>query len=370
MLRPAPRRGNEPVTCSESEAYMNASVSTKGAQSTGELDVEDRSISVTMLDTHTDELTKSLESDWIHNPSRFLWLLLFSAIAECVTTCYTPEIRIFSINVSATALNLVGCFLDGMFHSLENSAKEMSCSVTREFRSAYLGVLTSYSFLVDHARDLSEKTFFYGYFYILLSLIGGCLSFSCGRLLTRSFLKLPIAPKAYNAISPILQPNYVPIAIVFICLTILRATFGPEGFVRDPKDTQFIGTFKVHDGQELILGIFMSCSAILWSEHIYDRLQGTRFLSVDWSSLSCNALSCFLLYGTYTAKIYFPDLIEHNLLMLKFVSSFCGSLSCLSACITHMSVLWMDGKYLTAVLNFVSQTCVAFAFINLLLSPN
>lgn len=139
MLRPAPRRGNEPVTCSESEAYMNASVSTKGAQSTGELDVEDRSISVTMLDTHTDELTKSLESDWIHNPSRFLWLLLFSAIAECVTTCYTPEIRIFSINVSATALNLVGCFLDGMFHSLENSAKEMSCSVTREFRSAYLG---------------------------------------------------------------------------------------------------------------------------------------------------------------------------------------------------------------------------------------
>lgn len=106
----------------------------------------------------------------------------------------------------------------------------------------------------------------------------------------------------------------------------------------DPKDTQFIGTFKVHDGQELILGIFMSCSAILWSEHIYDRLQGTRFLSVDWSSLSCNALSCFLLYGTYTAKIYFPDLIEHNLLMLKFVSSFCGSLSCLSACITHMSV--------------------------------
>ena len=150
MLRPAPRRGNEHVACSEPEAVKNNHVAKKGDSLGGESDVEDRSISALMEDTNNDDLTKICESDWNYNPSRFLWLLLFSAIAECVTTCYTPEIRIIntSMNVRATALNILGCFLDGIFYSLENSARGMSFSFTKEFRSAYLGYSFSVNLLV------------------------------------------------------------------------------------------------------------------------------------------------------------------------------------------------------------------------------
>lgn len=114
----------------------------------------------------------------------------------------------------------------------------------------------------------------------------------------------------------------------------------------DPKDPQFIGALRVADGEELFLGIFMSCSAILLSAIICERLKpkvtvdalGSAVAVIDWGSIACNAIACVLMCGAYAASQLSPDAVQHNLLVLKFASSFCGSLSCFSASISHAVV--------------------------------
>lgn len=114
----------------------------------------------------------------------------------------------------------------------------------------------------------------------------------------------------------------------------------------DPKDPQFIGALRVADGEELFLGIFMSCSAILFSDFICERLRpkvkvdalGSRIAIVDWGCLLCNFISCVLVCVAYEASKLSPHAIKNNLLVLKFVSSFCGSISCFSAAISHTTV--------------------------------
>lgn len=119
----------------------------------------------------------------------------------------------------------------------------------------------------------------------------------------------------------------------------------------DPKDPQFIGALRVADGEELFLGIFMSCSAVLLSAFICDRLapQLKRDAEVvDRGSLACNTIACVLVCLAYEASKLSPHAVKNNLLVLKFVSSFCGSISCFSAAISHMMVRvgrWVQTLY-------------------------
>lgn len=98
------------------------------------------------------------------------------------------------------------------------------------------------------------------------------------------------------------------------------------------------------DGEELVLGIFMSCSGILLSAIICTHLaaQSKRDAdapsAVDWGSLACNFVACVFVCLAYEASKLSPHAIRNNLLVLKFVSSFCGSISCFSAAISHMMV--------------------------------
>lgn len=117
-------------------------------------------------------------------------------------------------------------------------------------------------------------------------------------------------------------------------------------FGSDPKDPQFIGALRVADGEELFLGIFMSCSAILFSDYICDHFKpqtkldalGNSISVVDWGCLLCNFVSCVFVCVAYEASKLSPHAIKNNLLVLKFVSSFCGSISCFSAAISHTTV--------------------------------
>jgi len=114
---------------------------------------------------------------------------------------------------------------------------------------------------------------------------------------------------------------------------------------RDPKDPQFVGPLQVADGEELLLGIFMSCSAILLSDYVNSVLhsagrtwRATQFYRVDWGCLACNIAACVLVWLAYGASRLSAHALTNNLLILKFVSSFCGSLSCFSAAVSHVSV--------------------------------
>ncbi|KAF1320474.1 hypothetical protein FI667_g12357, partial [Globisporangium splendens] len=73
----------------------------------------------------------------------YLWLLALAAAAECITTCFVPDWGVLGasrINVSATALNFIGPFLDGVSYGYEDLPKTQTPSIAcRQFRSAFLG---------------------------------------------------------------------------------------------------------------------------------------------------------------------------------------------------------------------------------------
>uniref|UniRef100_H3GMW8 Uncharacterized protein n=1 Tax=Phytophthora ramorum TaxID=164328 RepID=H3GMW8_PHYRM len=239
---------------------------------------------------------------------QFLWLLLLAAVAECVTTC-------FAWNVGGTALNWLGPFLDGVTYGYEDRLKSEGVSIACvQFRSAFLGVFTSYSFMVDHAGDLSGDSFVAGPMYVCASVLGGCVCFWMGKQ-----------------------------AAAWVNLM----------------------TSRVADGEELVLGILMSCSAVLLSNYLCELFprqpsqlrtaaspNGGPF--IDWGCLSCNLIASVLAGLTYQLSRVSPT-GTNNLLALKFVSSFCGSLSVFSGAVSIISRLWLAGNRHSALWNLSLQ---------------
>ncbi|DAZ96780.1 TPA: hypothetical protein N0F65_005778 [Lagenidium giganteum] len=314
---------------------------------------------------------ESEADQFIKTNTQCLWLLLLSTAAECLTTCYIPDWfwGDTKLNLSATALNFIGPFIDGMSYGFEDLPKTTTIPIPGlQFRSAFLGVFTSYSFMVDHAGDLSAEMLLLGSLYILVSIFGACASFHLGRAVVRYCFENPAIASMINGATFRMYPSFLFYVVAFILLTIMRANFGPSGFVRDPKDPQFIGNLRVQDGEELFLGIVMSCSAILMSDYICERLKArpdaigiNSFM--DWGCLLCNFMSCFLTAVAYGASQWSPNAIQNNLLILKFVSSFCGSISCFSDTISHIMLLWHSGNRTGALWNFSLHVIVALMFV-------
>ncbi|KAG7394368.1 hypothetical protein PHYBOEH_005274 [Phytophthora boehmeriae] len=116
-----------------------------------------------------DSALKTHEKERKQSEEAFLWLLLLAAVAECVTTCFVPgySMAVWGVNVGATALNWLGPFMDGVSYGLEDRFKGVEVSLACiQFRSAFLGVFTSYSFMTDHAGDLSSSSFAAGPLYV------------------------------------------------------------------------------------------------------------------------------------------------------------------------------------------------------------
>lgn len=97
-------------------------------------------------------------------------------------------------------------------------------------------VFTSFSFMVDHAGDLSTGNFFMGPLYICVTILVACASFRAGRsvvqpLLTSRVLRINSIRKAV-ATSANKYPSLLSCVAAFILMTTLAAAFGPKGFVR------------------------------------------------------------------------------------------------------------------------------------------
>ncbi|CAI5746195.1 unnamed protein product [Peronospora destructor] len=311
-----------------------------------------------------------------------LWLLLLAAVAECVTTCFMPgyTLHTWELNVDGTALNWIGPFLDGLSYGYEDYRKgsEMSL-VCMQFRSAFLGVLTSYSFMIDHAGDLSSKSFAAGPLYVCVSIGGGCGCFCLGKQVAAAVWPHPVTAKLSQVVGAVKnRPSLVTSLVTFVGVTMLRAAFGAHGFVRDPKDPQFIGQLQVADGEELVLGMLMSCSAVLLSNyvsgffprqppqlHTATSRSGGAF--IDWGCLCCNFLASVLAGFTYQLSLISPTRVTKNLLALKFVSSFCGSLSVFSGAVSIISRLWLAGNRRSALWNLslhllVGLVCIPYLY--------
>ncbi|GLD91874.1 hypothetical protein PINS_up022136 [Pythium insidiosum] len=307
----------------------------------------------------------------------YMWSLLLATLAECITTCFVPEwyFEGWKVNVTATVINLVGPFLDGMSYGYEDGMKPDARRLPfLEFRAAFLGVFTSYSFMVDHAGDLTFSHPAYGPTYIVGTILGACGTFHIGRLFIRASWVRQTA-RQLSSSKPIQHlPSFLFAANVFIILTMLRAMFGRPGFVRDPNDPQFIGPLRVADGEELMLGILMSCSGILIAEFLEDRFRPRpdargRVSVLDWGNLVCNFLACWLTFLAYEASRLSPNTVKNNLLVMKFVSSFCGSISCFSESISHIMRLFHAGNHRGACWNLALQVITGLIFLPYLNKP-
>ncbi|KAG6623214.1 putative fluoride ion transporter CrcB [Phytophthora cinnamomi] len=342
------------------------------------LDEDETFVAVAVADGPPAEQKQETEKELLETDEQFLWMLLQAAVAECVTTCFWPgyTLRAWGLNVGGSALNWVGPFLDGVTYGYEDRLKGTRVSVAcLQFRSAFLGVFTSYSFMADHAGDLSSSSFAAGPLYVCASILGGCGCFWLGKRAVTAAWMSPVTAQVSRVVNGVkIRPSQVTCLVTFVALTALRAMMGAHGFVRDPNDPQFIGPVQVADGEELVLGILMSCSAVLLSNYVCELFppqpsqlrtaasrNGGPF--IDWGCLCCNFLSCVLAGATYQLSRISPTGVTNNLLALKFVSSFCGSLSVFSGAVSIVSRLWLAGNRHSALWNLSLQLLVGLLVI-------
>ena len=95
--------------------------------------------------------------------------------------------------------------------------------------------------------------------------------------------------------------------------------------------------------------MLMSCSAVLLSNYVCGlfprqplQLRTAASFSggpfIDWGCLCCNFVASILAGFTYQISRMSQTRVTNNLLALKFVSSFCGSLSVFSGEVSIISV--------------------------------
>ncbi|OQR87911.1 hypothetical protein ACHHYP_07905 [Achlya hypogyna] len=283
--------------------------------------------------------------------------VLFACAAECLTTCFVPQWSHEStgINLSATGLNLLGPFLEGCALTIQRATSQDDWKrACRYFRSVFLGVFTSYCFMVDHAGDLVARNGVLGPLYILSTMCYASIAFLVGQwamswaIETRRFPRhLPPIFYLWNLLS------------TFIGIVFLIALVGPRGFVRDPKDARFLGSIPINEAVELLVGMLMSCLGIFASMYVgHGKYDGV----VDWGAWRCNLASVLFLVLAYGLSYFVPSAVQ-NVVVAKFVSSFCGSLSCFSTAITSTMILVEDKKKPMALLSFGVSALTALVFV-------
>ncbi|KAF4322829.1 hypothetical protein BBO99_00003813 [Phytophthora kernoviae] len=119
------------------------------SQAHREVAVEEEAEDLESGPTGTETSLKTQDKERLQSEEAFLWLLLLASVAECVTTCFVP-----AYTMSAWGVNID-----------RSKGVEISLACI-QFRSAFLGVFTSYSFMVDHAGDLSSNSFAVGPLYV------------------------------------------------------------------------------------------------------------------------------------------------------------------------------------------------------------
>jgi hypothetical protein len=113
--------------------------------------------------------------------------------------------------------------------------RRMNINVYITIASLFDRVFTSYSFMVDHAGDLSTDHVFLGPQYICCTILFACGSFKLGKLFAQTYLIGPDAFHMFDFTHIKLYPSFLFYLLGFNLCTVIRATFGPIGFVRYVK---------------------------------------------------------------------------------------------------------------------------------------
>ena len=268
---------------------------------------------------------------------QWLWLIVFSSISEAVSSCSIPVwVHVGTgINISATGMNIVGGGLEGLASALQDYTDDDGIrQLCILFRISFLGVFTSYTYMIQHASTLQKTHLLLPFIYILVTLSSSCLVCTAVRnSFQYYFTVLKRSRSGRNLL--LSDTSAFPTVLYLLCgsilLFLLRATWGEAGFVRDASLQVVIGEYNISDGMELFIGMVLSSAAILCSRFLG---QGVYVERPHWGTWRCNIAACSLAAIFSRILQWRPD----NFLIAKFIMSFCGSLSCFSAIMGHTMV--------------------------------
>ena len=147
-----------------------------------------------------------------------------------------PVSIVGALDLSATALNLVGTFIAGVVHAFDESLNDTRwhryCAA---FQAGFVGVFTSYTFMAEQSATLTAAHgLLYGGAYVVVSMAAGCLAFRVGGITVRRlnlFLRgerTARPPSLASARALVRQLGAI--VLLFWVWTML----GPAGMVHDP----------------------------------------------------------------------------------------------------------------------------------------
>jgi fluoride ion exporter CrcB/FEX len=157
-------------------------------------------------------------------------------VAECIVSILCPVSIVGVLDLSATALNVIGPFIAGVVHAFDESLNDTRwhryCAA---FQAGFVGVFTSYTFMAEQSATLTAAHgLLYGGAYVVASMAAGCLSFRAGGVALRRLNVLlrgerpPRPPSLASARALVRQ--LCAVVLLFWVWVVL----GPAGMVHDP----------------------------------------------------------------------------------------------------------------------------------------
>ena len=272
--------------------------------------------------------------------------IAWGTVAECSISVCCPLVMYGTVDVTGTSLNLIGPLLGGMACAVDKAAD--SASVRRScaaFQAGFIGVLTSFSFMVDQGAQLaaSPSGLSSGLAYIVATMAAGCAVFAVGHggtdavLRSRPGRRLLMGPRSARA-PPHLQRLLLRRLVFAAVLAWLWVLCTPAGAVFDPQDVHAAHRAAGHvhqsgvlapaskrmDMAHLACGIGLQAVGLAVSAHISGRSSERH--GVHWGALACNTLACVLLLALRLAEAA-SYLSEHATFPCKLRTSGCGALS-------------------------------------------
>ena len=267
-------------------------------------------------------------------PAPLRLALAWGLVAECLTAVLCPLVMSGVLDVTATALNIVGALVAGAVAAVHDAASdEGTRRACASFQLGFIGVFTSFSFMAEQAAQLAEATScgqWCGWLYIACTVAAGCASFAAGRALLGTVLLRTQGRRRLRAPSPpaLLRGLGAVVAAVWVWVLL-----SPAGAVFEPlavHAARGATPSKRADVAHLGVGMavqtaFLALSAAV-GERARRRAARAAAGAVQWGDLQCNALACTLLLLVRHAEAR-GLLDDEHVLPIKLRTSGCGALS-------------------------------------------
>lgn len=292
-------------------------------------------------------------------PPSLLECIAWGSVAECAVALCCPLVMVGSVDLTASALNVVGPLLSGMAQAMDEAAG-VDPSVHRAcvaFQTGFIGVATSFSFMADQAARLGAGA---GWLYIVATMAAGCVAFGMGRVAMEVALRLQRVRRlvinqcaAGVSAAPAAERRRVRMLVLAVSAMWVWVLLAPPGAVHDPLAVHgalgrgYVGASSAQlahgddasalaiavapaskraDCLHLLCGLGMQALGLAASARLGAAQLDSRE-DIHWGSLVCNACACALLLVLRAAEAAGSSLLGSALLATKLRTSGCGALS-------------------------------------------